>query len=121
MRAAASTLDRIPDAEERPTGRAELRRWLEAYTLAQASEMAMIRVWADATLRDERLAAESAPVVEWGRRRMARFLAPRGFGDVEVEALVLLALIDGLGVRERSPRALDAAVGVIERAFLGRG
>ena len=97
-----------------------LRRWLRTYHRAQADETAMIRVWVDAALQDDSLLADSASVLDWGRRRMAHFLAPRGFGDPETDAAVLLALVDAFGVRERSPRAVDAAVHIIERGFLGR-
>ena len=59
-------------------------------------------------------------MVDWGRRRMARFLAQRGFGDPDTDAVVLLALVDAFGVRERPAATLDAAAHIIEHGFLGR-
>jgi AcrR family transcriptional regulator len=121
MRTISTTLVEIPDVAADGRGaRTALRRWLRAYNRAQAGETAMIRVWVDAALHDDTLAADSAAVIDWGRRRMVRFLRPRGFGDVEVDALVMVALVDAFGVRERPARTVDAAVQIIERGFLGR-
>src|SRR5262249_12031418 len=64
-------------------GPATLRRWLRRYHSAHRGEAAMLRVWIDAAHQDPALRAESAPLLDWGRRRMARYLAPRGFGDVD--------------------------------------
>ena len=36
----------------------------------------MLRVWVDAALQDPALRAESAPLLDWGRRRMSRYLRP---------------------------------------------
>jgi hypothetical protein len=80
----------------------------------------MIRVWVDATLDDDALRADSAAAFDWGRRRLARFLRPRDFGDVDTEALVMVALLAAFGARERSATMIDAAAHVIERGFLGR-
>jgi hypothetical protein len=80
----------------------------------------MIRVWVDAALQDAALLADSASVLDWGRRRMAHYLQPRDFGDPDTDAVVLLALVDTFGVREASARAVDAAAAIIERGFLGR-
>lgn len=99
--------------------RTELRRWLERYTQAQMSEMAILRVWSDAVLVDQDLLADAAPMLEWGRRQLAKPLAARGFPGEEVDAMVLLALVDSLGANERSASALEAAARIIERAFLG--
>jgi AcrR family transcriptional regulator len=121
MRTVSTTFMEIPDlGDDGVDGRAALRRWLRTYNRAQADETAMIRVWIDATLQDDSLHADSASVLDWGRRRMTHFLAPRDFGDPDTDAVVLLALADAFGVRERSSRAVDAAAHIIERGFLGR-
>ncbi|MGH9228182.1 MAG: TetR/AcrR family transcriptional regulator [Acidimicrobiales bacterium] len=99
---------------------ATLPRWLRRYHTTQASEAAMIRVWLDATADDPSLQAESAAALDWGRRRMARFLEPRGFGDVDAEALVMVALLDAFGARPRGPSTVPATAHIIERGFLGR-
>ena len=83
---------------------ADLRRWLRQYNATQAGEAAMIRVWGDAARHDPTFRADSAAALDWGRRRMAHFLQPRGFGDVDSEAVVTLALLSAFGVRQRPSR-----------------
>ena len=80
----------------------------------------MMRVWLDAALQGPQLRTESAPIFDWGRRRMARWLSPRGFGDVDMDAVVLVALLSVFGARQRSAAEIEAAVLVIERGLLGR-
>ena len=80
----------------------------------------MLRVWVDAALQDPAIRAESAPLLDWGRRRMAAYLEPRGFGDVDLDAVVMIALLGVFGARKRPAPELDAAVRVIERGLLGR-
>ena len=80
----------------------------------------MLRVWVDAALQDPAIRAESAPPLDWGRRRMSRFLQPRGFGDVDIEAVVMVALLGVFGARPRPPAEVDAAARIIERGLLGR-
>jgi len=99
---------------------AALRQWLRRYHTTHASEMALIRVWVDATADDPSLQPESAAALDWGRRRMARFLEPRGFGDIDAEALVMVALLDGFGARPLAPSTLPATAHIIERGLLGR-
>jgi AcrR family transcriptional regulator len=99
--------------------RTALRRWLRRYNTTYASEAAMIRVWVDATAGDPALQAESAAALDWGRRRLARTLAPRGFGDVDTEAVVMVALLDAFVARRQDPSAVSAAATVIERGLYG--
>jgi AcrR family transcriptional regulator len=101
-------------------GSASLRQWLRRYHTTQASEAAMIRVWVDATADDTGLRPESAAALDWGRRRLVRFLEPRGFGDVDTEALVMVALLDSFGARPRGPSTVPATAHIIERGLLGR-
>jgi AcrR family transcriptional regulator len=100
-------------------GRAALRRWLRRYNEAHTTEAVMARVWAQAALQDTALEATTAAAFDWGRRRMATFLEPRRFGDVDAEAMVLVAFLSVFGARPRSPVEVDAATDVIERGFLG--
>lgn len=100
--------------------RAVLRKWLSRYNAAHASEAAMMRVWIDAALQDPALRTETAPLLDWGRRRMARVLAPRDFGDVEIEGVVMVALLEVFGARPRPAPEVDAAVQIIERGLVGR-
>jgi AcrR family transcriptional regulator len=122
VRRVATAFADIPDSAgtNGPARRAELRRWLRRYHAAHATEAAMFRVWLDATLQNAALATDSAAALDWGRRRMARFLAPRHFGDVDTDAVVMVALLGAFGARGRSAPAIDAAAHVIERGLLGQ-
>lgn len=122
IRKVSTALAEIPEAStlDGSMGRAALRRWLRRYNAMQAAETAMVRVWVDAARHDATLRSDSAAALDWGRRRMARFLRPRDFGDVETEAMVLVALLSAFGAQERSATTIDAAAHIIERGFLGR-
>lgn len=102
-------------------GTTVLRRWLRRYNLTQANEAAMLRVWVDAALQDATLRAQSAAALDWGRRAVTSFLEPRGFGNVDAEALVMVALLSSFGARERTPAEVGAAAHIIERGLLGLG
>jgi AcrR family transcriptional regulator len=120
MRGVSTTFLKIPDvAGDGAQARSALRRWLRSYNQAQMSETAMIRVWVDAGLQDDSLLEDSASMLDWGRRRMVHFLRPRNFGAPDIDAIVLLALVDGFGVRERSTSTVEAALHIIERGLLG--
>lgn len=122
MRAVSLAFVEVPDgaASDGRVGRAALRRWLRRYNESQATEAAMIRVWADAAVQDPALGPDSAAVLDWGRRRMAQFLEPRGFGDPDTEAVVLLSMLSAFGTRERPATSIEAAAHVVERGLLGR-
>jgi AcrR family transcriptional regulator len=120
LRGATGALARMPGMQDETVERTALRQWLAEYNRAQAGETAMIRVWSDALRQSGDPVAEIAPTLDWGRRRIARLLASRGFGEVDIEAAVLLALLAGLGSRERTAAMLDIAALVIERGFFGR-
>jgi AcrR family transcriptional regulator len=122
VQAVASAVLEMPDVidSDEPTGRNVLRKWLRRYHSAHSSEAAMLRVWIDAAHQDPALRADSAPLLDWGRRRMSRYLRPRGFGDVDTEAVVMVALLGVFGARPRSAAGIDAAAHVIDRGLLGR-
>jgi len=101
-------------------GTGALRRWLRRYHAAHLNEAAMLRVWVDAALQDPALRLESAPLLDWGRQRMARYLRPRGFGDVDSVAVVMVALLGVFGARQRAPAEVDAAARIIGSGLLGR-
>jgi AcrR family transcriptional regulator len=115
------TVTEIPDIAglDAAAGRSALRRWLARYHSAHVDEAGMLRVWVDAALQHPDLRAESAPLLDWGRRRLARYLEPRGFGDADVEAVVMVALLGVFGARVRPAPEIDAAVHVIARGLLG--
>ena len=113
LTAVSSALGQIPVDGDR----AAVRRWLRRYNTVHAANGSMIRVWVEAggdPLRDDR-----AAVFDWGRRRMARFLQGRPFGDLDVDALVLLAFVEAFGAVPRHPAEVDAAVHIVQRGFLG--
>ena len=122
MQTVAVVLAEIPDptSDGGASGRTALRRWLRRYNLTQADQAAMLRVWVDAALQDASMRADSAPPLDWGRRVLASFLEPRGFGDVDTEGLVMLALLASFGARERAPAEVDAAAHIVEQGLLGR-
>jgi AcrR family transcriptional regulator len=120
MEPLSETLAAIPAADRpgRPT-RAELRAWLRQYNEIQLSEAAIIRVWVDATRHEPELSVDAAAALDWGRRRLSRFLQARPFGDHEAEAVVLMAVLDAFGERRRHA-GTDATAQIIERGLLGR-
>jgi AcrR family transcriptional regulator len=122
VQAVGAAVLEIPDLAllASPSGKGVLRRWLYRYHAAHVSEAAMLRVWVDAALEDPTLRAESAPLLDWGRRRMSRYLRPRAFGDIDIEAVILVALLGVFGARPRPAAEVDAAAQIIERGLLGR-
>jgi hypothetical protein len=48
---------------------------------------------------------------------MARFLRPRGFGDVDMEAIAMVALLGTFGPRERPAGTIDAAAHIVGQGF----
>jgi len=51
---------------------------------------------------------------------VAHVLRPRGFGDVDAEAVIAVALLSTFGSQERPAPTIDAAAHIFERGFLGR-
>ncbi len=111
----------IPDLSlDGAKGRSALRRWLRQYHAAHDREAVMLRVWIDASLQDPAIRSESAPLLDWGRRRMARNLVARGFGDCDLDAVLMVALLGVFGARPRGAAGVEATAHIIERGFLGR-
>ena len=123
IRRVSTALAQIPAAptSDGPAGKdGALRLWLRRYNAAHSTEAAVIRVWADASLEDPALGADSAAAYDWGRRQLVRFLAPRDFGDVDTEAVIMVGLLGAFGARERSAVTIDSAAYIIERGLFGR-
>jgi len=114
LQAVSAALAEAPDLDDR----AALRRWLRRYNTVHSAKGAMIRVWVEAV--DDPLRGDRAAVIDWGRWQMARRLGGRDFGDVDVDGIVLLAIVEAFGSQPREPVEIDAAVHVIERGCLGR-
>ena len=121
MRAMSIVLAEVPTAAhgDGPTAKAALRRWLRKYHTTYAAEGAMVGVWVDATLQDRAFGRDAPAAVDWGRRRLARFLQPRDFGDHDIDAVMLLAVVDAFGARQLPTVGADAAAQIIERGLLG--
>jgi AcrR family transcriptional regulator len=113
LRAVSTALGAMPDGRDRPS----LRRWLRRYNSVHAEQGAMIRLWVEAV--DGPMRSDRAAAFDWGRRRMGRVLGGRTFGDRDVEAVVLLAVIEAFGSAPRRPVEVDAAIHVVQRGFLG--
>jgi AcrR family transcriptional regulator len=108
------------DTPERPvTPKPVLKRWLRRYNTAQTSDAVMARVWSDAALQDATLRANLASAFDWGRRKLVSFLEPRAFGDIDVEAMVMVGFLSSFGARTRSATEVDAAALIIQQGFLG--
>ncbi|MBN2621860.1 MAG: TetR/AcrR family transcriptional regulator, partial [Acidimicrobiales bacterium] len=121
IRTVSTTLADFPAATPDGAARtAAVRRWLRRYHATQAGEAAMIRVWADSSPEGASFERDSAAALDWGRRRMARFLGARGFGDVDSEAVVAVALLGTFGAQDGAAAAIDAAAHIFERGLLGR-
>jgi AcrR family transcriptional regulator len=114
IRRVSLALTELPGADD-----LDLRSWLRRYREALTTEAAIIRVWTEATFEDAGLSADSAATYDWGRRQLVAFLQPRGFGDVDREALVMLAVLGTFGGRAAGDTVEPAAL-TIERGLLGR-
>jgi len=73
---------------------ADLRTWLRPYFRAYEAERPILRSWVEASWADQALRQVSPGEVAALQQRLARFLAPRRFGDIDADALVLMALLD---------------------------
>ncbi|MCU1484153.1 MAG: regulatory protein TetR [Actinomycetia bacterium] len=124
-RRVVAVVEDLPAAAADPSGGGDtkaLRQWLRSYLATYATEGPVIRAWVEAMWSDEDLRKASPPEVEALRRRMARFLAPREFGDVDADALVLMAVLDRsepvLDAGATDPAVVDAFTRVFERGLL---
>lgn len=114
MQRLSAAFTQIPDGSSGAT-----KAWLRRYNAAHVDEAALLRVWVDAALQDDGARADSAAAIDQGRRLMARYLEPRGFGDIDIDAVVMVAVVGAFGAVPRDATALDAAAYVIERGLLG--
>jgi hypothetical protein len=90
---------------------------LRRYTDVTLTRGPLVRVWIEAI--EGPLRADRAAVTDWGRRRMATVFRDREFGDVEIEAEILMAVIEVFGSTQRTKVEMDACLLLIERAFVG--
>jgi AcrR family transcriptional regulator len=106
----------VRDLPEAPT-RFALRRWLGRYVEVNLTSGPLVRVWIEAI--EGPLRQDRAAVTDWGRRRMESMLQARELGDVEIEAEILMAIVEVFGSRRRTKGELDACLMLIERGFVG--
>ena len=105
----------VSDLPQVPT-RAALRRWLQRYAELTLTSGPLVRVWTEAI--EGPLRADRAPVIDWGRRQLASMLREREIGDVEVNAEILLALVEVYGAKARTKAELDAVLTIVERGLM---
>ena len=105
----------VRDLPEHPT-RAALRRWIGRYAEVNLTSGPLVRVWIEAI--EGPLRTDRAAIIDWGRRRLATLLRTRELGDVDVDAEILLAIVETFGSTSRSKVELDAVLTLIERGFL---
>lgn len=105
----------VGDLPEVPS-RSALRRWLGRYAEVNLTSGPLVRVWIEAI--EGPLRQDRAAVIDWGRRRLAAMLRARPLGDVDVDAEILLAVVEVYGSTTRSKAALAAVLTLIDRAFV---
>jgi AcrR family transcriptional regulator len=121
---ALSTLPDLTAAFGTPVFSRRLRSWLEAYAVTYAEEGPIFRVWIEALAGDPELTKVTVQTIDVIRSALVRFLSPRGFGDVEMDGFLLLAILDltrweHRELRAADPTSLDAVMLIIRRGFLG--
>ena len=116
VRAIQDVSDVVADLPEVPT-RFAVRRWLRRYTDVSLTSGPLVRVWIEAI--EGPLRQDRAAVTDWGRRRMATMLRSSELGDVDIDAEILMAVIEVFGSRPRTKAELDACLLLIERGFVG--
>jgi AcrR family transcriptional regulator len=106
-----------PDAARR------LSAWVDDYATVWAEEGALFRIWVEAIVRDDELSRTTAAAVGAIQAVLVRFLSHRTFGDVDIDAFLLMSMLDLLQdvprLRGAQPVPSDVVLGVIRRGFLG--
>lgn len=123
----ARTVDEIPDLSP-PDGAQEqgalLDAWVQDFVSVSLESAPITREWIDAITADSEFKKVSISAVEWHRRRLAAFLAARGFGDVDADALVLVALllhaVPRLPGETEDTDPTETIRMMLRRGFLGR-
>jgi AcrR family transcriptional regulator len=116
----------IPDIGDQPasaTAQRRLARWVDDYATVWAEEGAIFRIWVEAIAHDEELTRTTSAAIAHIRAVLVRFLSHRDFGDDEVDAFLLLSMLDLMEVGEalhpdRQVRS-DVLLAVIRLGFLG--
>jgi AcrR family transcriptional regulator len=115
----SEALDSVPDlAADGQDGHDALVAWLSRFTRTYAAEAAIFTMWSEAITRDGELGDVSGAVVDNSRARLARHLEPRGWGDADADAMVLLTFLDALNSRRASEADIETFATMIERGLL---
>ena len=122
-----SALGGLPGIEGEPSSPAftrRLRKWLEAYAETYRDEGPIFRVWVEGLRGNRELSSVTVDAMDAIRNSLGSFLAPRGFGDVDTDAFLLLAILDLTNydhtlISPDDPASLDTIVAIIRRGFLG--
>ena len=94
-----------------------LVRWLSGYAESYSEEASFVTTWVDKVARRRRLASDPAFALDDLQRAMATFIGRDAVGDPEVEAVVLLVLLDVLTTVRPAPTP-EVLAWVIERSLL---
>jgi AcrR family transcriptional regulator len=104
-----------------------LRRWLRRREQVAVDAGPITRMWMEVMVVDQDLHEASWRSMEDNRRRLARFLEPRGFGDVDSDALVVLALLVEVGRRrpwlpdgDAGTASIETLLRMIQRGIFGQ-
>jgi AcrR family transcriptional regulator len=116
----------IPDIGDDPgstSSRRRLAAWVDEYASVWAAEGAIFRIWVEAIGHDEELTRTTATAIARIRAVLVRFLSHRDFGDDDVDAFLLLAMLDlmevGSALRPERQIRSDVLLAVISHGFLG--
>ena len=97
---------------------AELGAWLRRFASTYAEEASIFTMWSEAITRDGGLGGVSSAVVDGSRARMARHLEPRGWGDADADAMVLLTFLDAFTSQPATDEHIDDFAQMIHRGLL---
>jgi len=113
-------LDSIPELTSRDGAdvEEELRVWLRRFATTYAEEAAIFTMWSEATTHDNGLGDVSAAIIDGSRARLARHLEPRGWGDADADAMVLVTFLDAFTTQRVSAGHVVDFAQMIRRGLL---
>jgi AcrR family transcriptional regulator len=97
---------------------AELGAWLHRFASTYAAEASIFTMWSEAITRDGELGEVSSAVVDGARARLARHLEPRGWGDADADAMVLLTFLDAFTSQPATSVRIAEFAQMINRGLL---